>query len=83
MLQISSLGRPDCIFLKEYVVLEHVEGEIAEPTENSNDAMKVRFKKRKVKAKNIILNSLGGHLIMFVVNLKKSKEMYDKHIGMY
>ena len=51
------------ITLEEHDVLEYVEGEIKEPTENSNVAIKVRFKKREVKAKKIILDSLGDHLV--------------------
>lgn len=67
------------ITIEEHDVLEYV----AEPIENSNAAITARCKKGKVKAKKIILDSLGDHLITYVSNLKKDKEMYDKLIGMY
>lgn len=60
-----------------------MEDEVVEPPKNLNVVVKARFKKREVKAKKIILDSLGDHLITYVSKLKKSKEMYDKLIGMY
>lgn len=68
MLQTSSLGRPDLdITLEEHDVLEYVEGEVAEPAENSNATIKARYKKGKVKAKKIILDSLEDLLGRYIM----------------
>ena len=69
------------ITLEEQDVLEYVESEVANPPENSNAAIKAKYKKGEVKAKRINLDSLRDHLITYVSNLKKSKEMYDKLNG--
>ena len=71
------------ITLEEHDVLGYVKGMVAEPPKNLNVVVKDRYKKGDVKAKKIILDSLGDHLITYVSKLKKSKEMYDKLIGMY
>ena len=71
------------ITLEEHDVLEYVEGEVAEPAKTSNVVIKARYKKGEVNAKKIILDSLGDHLITYISNMKKVKEMYHKLIGMY
>lgn len=69
--------------LKEHNVLEYVEGEVVEPKKNSNAAINTWYKKGEVKAKKIIIDSIGDHLITYEPNLKKYKEMYDTIIWMY
>jgi len=71
------------ITLEEHDILGYVEGEVAKLAENSNAAIKARYKKGEVKDTNIIVDSLGDHLITYVSNLKKSKELYATLIGMY
>lgn len=71
------------ITLKEHDVLEYVQGKVAQPLETINVAARARFNKGEVKAKKFILGSFGEHLITYVSKLNKSKEMYDKQVGMY
>lgn len=63
--------------------MEYVEGKVPKPPENAFVAAKFKYKKGEVKAKKIIIDSLRDHLITYVSKLKKSKEMYDKLVGMY
>ena len=64
-------------------VLEYIQGKVPEPLENALVAAKNKYKKGELKAKKIITNGLQDHLLAYVGNMKKSKDMYDKLVGMY
>lgn len=69
--------------LDENDVLEYVEGKVPRLPENASAATKAKYKKCEIKAKKIIIDSLRDHLIVYISKLKKSKEMYDKLVGIY
>ncbi len=71
------------VTLDENDVLGYVEGKVPKPLENASTAIKSKYKKGEIKAKNIIIDSLREHLIFYILKLKKSKEMYDKLVGIY
>ena len=64
-------------------VLEYIQGRIPEPPENASASIKSRYKKGESKAKRIIVDGLQDHLLAYVGNLRKSKDMYDKIADMY
>jgi len=62
--------------------LEYIQGKVPEPTKNATVVVKNKYKKGEVKEKKIIADGLQDHLLLYVGNLKKSKDMYDKLAGM-
>jgi len=62
---------------------EYIEIKMPEPPKNATVAAKSKYKNGEIKAKKIIIDYLRAHLIIYVYKIKKSKEMYDKMIGMY
>ena len=64
-------------------VLEYIQGRMPEPPENASASLKNRYKKGESKAKKIITDGLQDHLLAYVGNLRKSKDMYDKIDDMY
>ena len=62
-------------------VLEYIQGRMPDPPKN--DSAYLINKKGESKAKKIIVDSLQDHLLAYVGNLRKSKEMYDNIVGMY
>ncbi len=56
---------------------------VAKSPKNANANVTSKYKKGEIKDKKIIIDSLRDHLITYVSKLKKSKEMYEKLIGMY
>ena len=69
--------------LEEIDVMENVEGKGPKLLESASVAVKSKYKKGEIKANKFTIDSLRDHLITYVSNLKKSKEMYDKLVGMY
>lgn len=69
--------------MDENDVLEYVEGKVLEPPENAPAVAKAKYKKGEIKSKKIIIDSLGDHLLTYIAKLKKSKDIYDKLVGMY
>ena len=58
-------------------------GKINEPPSNAPAATKTKYKKRAVKAKKIIRDSIHKHLVAYIFELGTSKEMYDKLVSMF
>lgn len=64
-------------------VLVFIQGRVLEPPENASAVVKNKHKKGELKAKQIIADGLQYNLLVYVGNLRSSKDMYDKIIGMY
>jgi len=64
-------------------VLEYIKIKLHEPPKNASIAAKKKHKKGELKAKKIIADRLQDNLLAYVANLRKSKDMYDKIVGMY
>jgi len=64
-------------------VLDYIQGKVPKPPKNSSDVVKNKHKKGELKAKKIIVDGLQDNLLAYVGNLRKSKDMYDKIVGMY
>lgn len=64
-------------------VLEYIQGKVPEPPENAFVTAKNKYKKGELKAKQIIVDGLQDNLLAYVGNLRKSKDMYYKIVGMY
>jgi len=71
------------LILEENGVMKYVQGQVVEPPENANISAKSKYKKGEIKAKKIIIDPRQDRPITYVSKMKKSKEMYDKLIGMY
>lgn len=69
--------------LDENDVLEYVEVKVHEPIENVFIVVKDKYKKGEIKAKKLIIDSFKDHLLTCIVKLEKSKDVYDKLVGMY
>ena len=54
-----------------------------EPPKNAFASLKNRYKKGESKAKKIIADGFQDHLLAYVGNLRKSKDVYDKIADMY
>ena len=54
-----------------------------EPPETYFASLKNKYKRVESKAKKIIVDGLQDHLLAYVGNLRKSKDMYDKIVNMY
>ena len=71
------------IIVDNNVVLEYIEGRISEAPKNASASLKNMYKKGESKAKKIIVDGLQDHLLAYVGNLGKSKDMYDKIADMH
>lgn len=71
------------VILDDNDVLEYEQGKVPEPPTNSPSAIKYRYKKGDLKATDIIIHGLQDHLLVYVGNVKESKDMYDKLARMY
>ena len=69
--------------LEEKEVMDYVQGKILEPPSNAPAAAKTKYNKAKVKAKKIIRDSIDKHLVVYISELKTSKEIYDRLVGMF
>ena len=64
-------------------ILEYIQGKVLEPLEKYSACAKKKYKKGELKSNKIIVDDLQDHLLAYVGNLKKSKDMYDKLAGMF
>jgi len=71
------------VILDDNDVLEYVEGKVPEPLKNALASTKSRYKKGELKVKKILIDSLKDHFFPYVGKLKKSKDIFDKLVGMY
>ena len=71
------------MILDENDALEYIYGKVIVPLENALVAVKSKYKKCELKAKKILIDDLQDHLLVYVGSLKKSKDIYDKLVGMY
>ena len=69
--------------LEEQEVLDYVRGKILEPPSNALAATKNKYTKGEVKAKKIIRDSINKHMVAYISEMKTSKEIYDKLVGMF
>jgi hypothetical protein len=78
---IYGLGRLGFFFLlEENDLKEYVEMVIPDP----NDAQELAaHRKREVKAKWLLLDSVKDHLIPHISKKKTAKEMYEALVGLY
>lgn len=63
--------------------MNYVKGRVVEPPSNVADVVKTKYKKCEVKSKRIIINSSQNNLVACISDLKTSKEMYGKIIGIF
>ena len=71
------------IIADENNVFEYIQGKMLEPSKYAFVVIKKRYKKGESKVKQILAYVLQDHLLAYVGNLKKYKDMYDKIVGMY
>jgi len=71
------------VILDDNDVLEYVQGKLLEPPVNASTTIKPGYKKGDLKAKKLMIHGLQDHLLVYVGNLKSSKDIYDKLVGMY
>lgn len=64
-------------------VLDHIQGNVPKPLENSFVVAKNKHKKGELKEKKIIVDGLQDNLLAYVGNSRRSKDMYDKIDGTY
>jgi len=69
--------------LEEQEVMDYVQGKILEPPSNASAATKTKYNRAEVKAKKINRDSIDNHLMAYISELKTSKEIYDKLVGMF
>jgi hypothetical protein len=68
------------LLLEENDLKEYVEGVVPSPTDPQELAT---HKKKEVKAKRVLLESVKDHLIPHISEKKSAKEMYDALVGLY
>ena len=71
------------IIAKDNDAWEYIQGKLHEPLENAFATAKNKYKKGELKVKKIIVDGLQDHLLIYVGNLNKYNEMYDKLFKMY
>ena len=64
-------------------VLEYIQGRMLELPKNASACLNNRYKKGESKEKKIIVDGLQDHLLAYVGNLIKYKDMYDNISDMY
>jgi len=69
--------------LEENDAMDYVKGRVVEPPSSAPTATKTKYKKGEVKANKIIIDSIHKPLVAYISDLKTSKEMYDKLVGMF
>eukprot|EP00253_Pinus_taeda_P035358 PITA_35358 len=69
--------------LEEKEVMDYVQGKIPEPPSNALVVAKTKYNKAEVKAKKIIRDSIDKHSVAYISELKTSKEIYNKLVGMF
>jgi hypothetical protein len=68
------------LLLEENDLKEYVESVVASPTDPQELAA---HKKKEVKAKRVLLESVKDHLIPHIAEKTSAKEMYDALVGLY
>jgi hypothetical protein len=68
------------LLLEENDLKEYVEGVVPSPTDPQELAA---HRKKEVKAKRMLLDSVKDHLIPHISEKKTTKEMYDALVGLY
>ncbi len=68
------------LILEENDILPYVESEVQEPTDTIE---KATWKKNKILAKRIIIDSMKDHLIPSISKLKFAEEMFDSLHSVY
>eukprot|EP00253_Pinus_taeda_P001882 PITA_01882 len=69
--------------LEKKEVMDYVQGKIPEPPSNAPTAVETKYNKAEVKAKKIIMDSIDKHLVAYISELKTSKEIYNRLVGMF
>ena len=69
--------------LEEQEMLNFMKGKIPEPSSNAPATTKNKYTKGEVKAKKIIIDSIGKRLVAYISDLNTSKEIYDRLLSMF
>ena len=63
--------------------MDHVRGNIVEPSSNASAAAWNKWKNGEVKTKKIIWDSINKRLVAYISDLDTSKEIYDKLVSLF
>jgi len=69
--------------LEEKEVMNYVQSKILEPPSNAPTTAKTKYNSVEVKVKKIIMDSIDKHLMAYISELKTSKEIYLRLVGMF
>jgi len=69
--------------LEDQGVLDHVKGNIVEPSSNASAAAWNKWKNGEVKTKKIIRDSIDKRLVAYISDLDTSKEIYDRLVSLF
>ena len=69
--------------LEDQGVLDHVRGNIVEPSSNASAAAWNKWKNGEVKTKKIIRDSINKCLVAYISDLDTSKEIYDRLVSLF
>ena len=69
--------------LEDQDLMDYVQGNIQEPPSNEIVVTKMKYRKWEIKSMIIIQDSIHKHLVSYIYESKKSKEMYDKLVRMF
>jgi hypothetical protein len=75
-----SAWKAKVLLLEENDLKEYIEGVVPSRTDPQELAA---HKKKEVKAKRVLLESVKDHLIPHISEKKSAKEMYDALVGLY
>eukprot|EP00253_Pinus_taeda_P002243 PITA_02243 len=69
--------------LEEKELMDYMQGKIPDQPSNAPATAKTKYNKAEVKMKKIIRDSIDKHLMAYISELKTSKEIYDRLVGMF
>ena len=69
--------------LEDQGALDHVRGNIVEPSSNASAAAWNKWKNGEVKTKKIIRDSIDKRLVAYISDLDTSKEIYDRLVSLF
>jgi len=69
--------------LEDQGVLNHVRGNIVEPSSNASAAAWNKWNNGEVKTKKIIQDSIDKRLVAYISDLDTSKEIYDRLVSLF
>ena len=69
--------------LEDQGVLDHVRGNIVEPSSNASAVAWNKWKNGEVKTKKIIRDSIDKRLVAYISDLDTSKEIYDRLVSLF